>query len=100
MSEPSRNDDDDWKQRIEKRLDKIAEAMSQLVRIEERQSVQSRAMERIGNRVDEHDARLRQLEVRTGVIDGKSSWSDKMLWAVISGFVGLAFGMILWSLRG
>ena len=92
----------DLRKEVTSRLDKLAEALGSLIRVEERLSRQNDALGRIGREVDDHEARIRVIEARQN--------SDKVRWhlstwvvalgvtAVASILVGVVVALILYML--
>ena len=89
-----------WRRSVDQRLDRLVEAMSGLVRIEERSAAQMQALERFGHRLDDHEERIRNLEIQASSMAAGSKSRDRLIWSVVSGLLGIAFGAILWVIRG
>ncbi len=71
-------------ERFEEKLDRVADALFALTRVEERQANTAKTLERIWSAVERHDERLAVLEKRQGV-----SLTSQAMWSVIALLVGV-----------
>ena len=75
--------------RIDVKLDKLSEAISQLARIEERISHQNDNMNQVDSKLSDLEARIRTLELQgssRGVVIGSI---ERFGWIVISSLIGI-----------
>ena len=66
--------------RIEQKVDKLADAITMLARIEERMAAQSEANNRFDSRLDSHDERLREIEKKQSA----GAWIERGVWVFIA----------------
>lgn len=78
-------------ERFEEKLDKVADALFQLARVEERQTHTTKTLERIWAAMEAHDNRISQVERRQGI-----TLTSQAMWAVIA----LLVGVIGWMFQG
>ena len=71
-------------ERFEEKLDRVADALFALTRVEERQANTAKTLERIWGAVERHDERLAVLEKRQGV-----SLTTQAMWSIIALLVGV-----------
>ncbi|WP_067582781.1 hypothetical protein [Endozoicomonas ascidiicola] len=76
--------------RIDVKLDKLSEAVSQLARIEERIAHQTESMGQIDSRLNDMEARIRTLELQGSSRGILLAGIERFGWIVISAFIGLA----------
>jgi DNA repair ATPase RecN len=92
----SPNKEVDRLDRIEGKLDNLAEAFNKLARIEERMSHYHEGIARMGCRFDDHEERLRLMEEMTKRNAVVVSHVEKFGWLLIS----TAVGLWLWWVMG
>ncbi|MBT4836631.1 MAG: hypothetical protein HON94_04725 [Methylococcales bacterium] len=80
--------------RIEEKLDQLTEAFNLLHRMDERLVNHHNSMSRLGNRVDECDKRLRNLEIDAKGQGVATSNIERIGWIVFSACIGLAVWLI------
>lgn len=71
-------------EKFEEKLDRVADALFALTRVEERQANTAKTLERIWVAVERHDERLASLERKQGV-----SLTTQAMWSVIALLVGV-----------
>lgn len=71
-------------ERFEEKLDKVADALFALTRVEERQANTAKTLERIWSSIENHDLRLAELEKRQGI-----SLTSQAMWSAIALLVGV-----------
>ncbi|WP_299735356.1 hypothetical protein [uncultured Endozoicomonas sp.] len=76
--------------RIDVKLDKLSEAVSQLARIEERISHQTENMGQIDSRLNDMEARIRTLELQGSSRGVLLAGIERFGWIAISALIGLA----------
>ncbi len=76
--------------RIDTKLDKLSEAVSQLARIEERISHQNENMGTIDARINDMETRIRTLERASNSRGVILAGIERFGWIVISAMIGLA----------
>ena len=76
--------------RIDVKLDKLSEAVSQLARIEERISHQNDNMIQLDSKLSEMEARIRALELQGSSRGVLLAGIERFGWLVVSGLIGLA----------
>jgi hypothetical protein len=77
--------------RIEEKVDKLAEAMVGMVRMEERLVSAFKRMDNIIEYQGKLDARLGEMEKQSIVRGQKIAFAERFFWMVATGAVGLAF---------
>ena len=77
--------------RIEEKVDKLAEAMVGMVRMEERLVSAFKRMDNIIEYKGKLDARLGEMEKQSIVRGQKIAFAERFFWMVATGAVGLAF---------
>ncbi len=77
--------------RIEEKVDKLAEAMVGMVRMEERLVSAFKRMDNIIEYQSKMDARLDEMEKQSIVRGQKIAFAERFFWMVATGAVGLAF---------
>jgi len=87
--------EDDWKHRIEKKIDDMSDALRALVRIDERMTSHSDGLARIGKRVDDHESRIRQVEIASAGSQQKLSGTERIVWL----FATSAAAVLVYLLR-
>ena len=75
--------------RIDVKLDKLSEAVSQLARIEERISHQNDNMNQLDSRLGEMEARIRALELQGSSRGVLLAGMERFGWLVVSALIGL-----------
>ena len=81
--------------RIEKKLDKMAEAIVSLARMEERMITLFSRMDRYEEQQDDVEHRLAVVEKSTGSNGQTLRFVERLFWIVVSGAVATAF----WFMR-
>ena len=76
--------------RIDVKLDKLSEAVSQLARIEERISHQTEGMSQIDARLNDMEARIRALELQSSSRGVLLAGIERFGWIITSALIGLA----------
>lgn len=69
--------------RFEQKLDKVAEALSTLARMEERQAYTHETLSRFGKRLDEHGVQIHALQRAGDVHKTKIGFGEQIWWLVI-----------------
>jgi hypothetical protein len=77
--------------RIEEKVDKLAEAMVGMVRMEERLVSAFKRMDNIIEYQGKLDARLGEMEKQSIVRGQKIAFAERFFWMMATGAVGLAF---------
>lgn len=75
--------------RIDVKLDKLSEAVSQLARIEERISHQNDNMNQLDSKLSEMEARIRALELQGSSRGVLLAGIERLGWLVVSALIGL-----------
>jgi len=81
-------DPEDWRSRIEQKLDTLSEVLIQLARIEERQIVHLNDMQQIKAEVGEHDERIRKIEQVTQKNAVSVSNIERFGWIAMTAAIG------------
>ena len=76
--------------RIDVKLDKLSEAVSQLARIEERISHQTESMGQIDTRISDMESRIRALEFQSNSRGVVISYFERFGWILVTTAIGLA----------
>lgn len=77
--------------RFEEKLDRVSEALIQLTRIEERQTMTANTLERVWTAIESQEQRIARVETRQGV-----TITSQILWSAIA----LLVGVIGYMLKG
>ncbi|WP_419533726.1 hypothetical protein [Endozoicomonas sp.] len=75
--------------RIDVKLDRLSEAVSQLARIEERISHQNDNMNQLDSKLSEMEARIRALELQGSSRGVLLAGIERFGWLVVSALIGL-----------
>jgi predicted RNase H-like nuclease (RuvC/YqgF family) len=85
--------DDSRFDRLEKKIDKLTDAVTKIVRVEEKLVAHDQRVDRLEKRVDKHDEAITALAEIARENKGVAKFADKLFWIFIGGFVGLFFWM-------
>jgi len=83
--------------KMEASMAKMADALTRLALVEERQSATSSALERLGDAIEKLDGRLRKLEIAEPLQAKSSEWMMNAVWAgagLAAMFVAAKVGLI------
>ncbi len=83
--------DEDRLHRIEEKVDKLADAMVEMARMEERLVTVFNRMDDMGGVLKKMDDRLDDMERQAIVRGQKIAFAERFFWMVATGAVGLAF---------
>lgn len=73
--------------RIEQKLDKVAEAIISLARMEERMITLFKRMDSYDDAQKKLEERVTTVEVSHATAKGSSSWSDKIVWLIVAALI-------------
>jgi len=76
--------------RIEGKLDKLAEIMTSVVRVEEKMAAGSERLVRLEKTVDQHDADIDELKAVSALNSNYVKGAERLLWMLVS--AGIALG--------
>lgn len=82
---------DDRLDRIEEKVDKLADAMVEMARMEERLITVFKRMDDMGGVLKKMDDRLDDMERQAIVRGQKIAFAERIFWMIVTGAVGLAF---------
>jgi len=82
---------DDRLDRIEEKVDKLADAMVEMARMEERLITVFKRMDDMGGMLKKMDDRLDEMERQAIVRGQKIAFAERIFWMIATGAVGLAF---------
>ena len=82
---------DDRLDRIELKVDRLAEAMVEMARMEERLVTVFKRMESMCDTLKKLDDRLDEIERKALLRGQKIAFAERIFWMVCTGAVGLAF---------
>lgn len=82
---------DDRLHRIEEKVDKLADAVVEMARMEERLVTVFKRMDDMGGMLKKMDDRLDDMERQAIVRGQKIAFAERIFWMIITGAVGLAF---------
>ena len=82
---------DDCLDRIEGKVDKLADAVVEMARMEERLVTLSKRIDNAEALVKKRDDRLDEMERQSLVRGQKIALADHLFWLVVTGAVGFAF---------
>ena len=77
--------------RIETKVDKLSEAMVEMVRMEERMVTAFKRMDNIVEYQKKADDRLDEMEKQAIVRGQKIAFAERIFWMIATGIVGLGF---------
>lgn len=77
--------------RIEGKVDRLAEAMVEMARMEERLITVFKRMDEMGGMLKKMDNRLDDMEKQAIVRGQKIAFAERIFWMIVTGAVGLAF---------
>lgn len=77
--------------RIETKVDKLSEAMVEMVRMEERMVTAFKRMDNIVEYQKKADDRLDEMEKQALVRGQKIAFAERIFWMIATGIVGLCF---------
>lgn len=81
--------------RIESKVDKLAEAIMELVRLEEKMIQTQQALMRFGMRADDIEQRVEKIERKIPIYDMWSGWANKVALLVIAALCAAVLGLVL-----
>jgi predicted nuclease with TOPRIM domain len=81
--------------RIENKVDKLAEAVMELVRLEEKMIQTQGILTRFGVRADDIEQRVEFIEKRIPIYDMWAGWANKVAILVIMALCGAVLGLVL-----
>ena len=76
--------------RIETKLDKLAEAMTMIARVDEKLTAGSARIDRLEYRLDEYEGDLDNVKAIVGYNAQSVKIAERFVWILISSLVGLA----------
>jgi len=76
--------------RIEGKLDKLAEIMTSVVRVEEKMAAGSERLARLEKTVDQHDTDIDELKAVSALNSNYVKGAERFLWMLVS--AGIALG--------
>ena len=76
--------------RIETKLDKLAEAMTMIARVDEKLTAGSARIDRLEYRLDEYEGDLDNVKAIVGYNTQSAKVAERFVWILISSIVGLA----------
>ena len=82
---------DDRLHRIEEKVDKLADAVVEMARMEERHVTVFKRMDDMGGMLKKMDDRLDDMERQAIVRGQKIAFAERIFWMIATGAVGLAF---------
>lgn len=82
---------DDRLHRIEEKVDKLADAVVEMARMEERLVTVFKRMDDMGGTLKKMDDRLDDMERQAIVRGQKIAFAERIFWMIVTGAVGLAF---------
>jgi len=82
---------DDRLHRIEEKVDKLADAVVEMARMEERLVTVFKRMDDMGGVLKKMDDRLDDMERQAIVRGQKIAFAERIFWMIATGAVGLAF---------
>ncbi|MEW8508909.1 MAG: hypothetical protein AB2598_19640 [Candidatus Thiodiazotropha sp.] len=88
-----------WRQRIERKLDEAVAALRVIERVEERLASQGSGIKRAHHRLDDHEERIRDLEISGAAERNKTSTNEWVIRLVISSAFGLVIGVSVYLLK-
>jgi len=80
--------------RLEKKIDKLTDAVTKIVRVEEKLVAHDQRVDRLEKRVDRNEDDIDTLAQMVRENKGVAKFADKLFWVIIGGLVGLGFWMM------
>ena len=80
--------------RLEKKIDKLTDAVTKIVRVEEKLVAHDQRVDRLEKRVDRNEDDIDTIAQVVRENKGVAKFADKLFWIIIGGLVGLAFWML------
>ena len=81
-------------ERVEEKLDKLAEAIVSIARIEERVNTVLKNNDRFFIRLDKLEARMEKVEKKTSLNQKSLGSAERFIWVLVSAGVGLLFYLL------
>ncbi|MGD9381291.1 MAG: hypothetical protein PVI03_02505 [Candidatus Thorarchaeota archaeon] len=81
--------------RIESKVDTLVEAMTRMVRFEEKIANHQQGMERFGFRLDDIEGRVEVIEKLVPVYNMWTSWANKVAFIIISALTLAILGIVI-----
>jgi hypothetical protein len=81
-------------ERIEKKLDNMAEAIVSLARMEERMLTLFKRMDKLDDAQGEQDKRIQKIERSVGTNGQAVRFAERLFWIIATGMVSYAFYLI------
>lgn len=86
--------DNDRFDRIEQKIDKLTDAVTKIVRVEEKLVANDRRVDRLEFRMDEQEDDMKKIADLARSNSGVAKVADKIFWLVVAGGVSFAFWML------
>jgi hypothetical protein len=86
--------DNDRFDRIEQKIDKLTDAVTKIVRVEEKLVANDRRVDRLEFRMDEQEDDMKKIADLARSNSGVAKVADKLFWLVVAGGVSFAFWML------
>jgi hypothetical protein len=80
--------------RIEEKLDKLTDAVTKIVRVEEKLVANDRRVDRLEFRMDEQEDDMKKIADLARSNSGVAKVADKIFWLVVAGAVSFGFWMM------
>lgn len=84
-----------WRQRIERKLDEAVAALRVIERVEERIASQTAGLKRAHHRLDDHEQRVRNLEISGAADHNKTSANEWAIRLTISSVFGVVVSVVV-----
>lgn len=82
---------DDRLHRIEEKVDKLADAVVEMARMEERLLTIFKRLEHMDAAFKKYDDRVDEIEKQALIRGQKIAFAERLFWMIVTGAVGLAF---------
>lgn len=86
--------DDSRFDRLERKIDKLTDAVTKIVRVEEKLVAHDQRVDRLEKRVDRNEDDIDTLAELVRENKGVAKFADKLFWVVVTALIGLGFWMI------
>ncbi len=83
--------DDSRFDRIEAKLDKLTDAVTKIIRVEEQMTSQNRRLDAIESRMNKHSTDINHIAELARKNERTAAFADKLFWLVLAGMVSTAF---------
>ena len=77
--------------RIEQKLDKLTDAVTKIVRVEEQMTSQNRRLDTVEARMNKHSTNINEIAELARKNERTAQVADKLFWLILAGLITTAF---------